>query len=383
MKKLAIISSHPIQYNAPWFKLLAQSSSIRPLVFYTWGEAGAAAKYDHDFGRKIEWDIPLLEGYEYRFVKNTSADPGTHHFKGIVNPDLIAELEAWKPDALLVIGWSFHSHLRCLRHFHGRVPVLFRGDSTLLNEQPGIKKLLRRIFLKWVYRHVDKALYVGRNNRDYYLAHGMKEHQLIFAPHAIDNRRFGLDGARYDAEAEEWKSRLGIKEDQLVLLFAGKLEPRKNPFFLTRLAAGIGDPRLRFLIVGNGVLEQQLKAAAAGDPRWIFLDFQNQLKMPVIYRMGHIFVLPSVSETWGLAINETMACGRAVMVSKMAGCAVDLVQDGDNGQTIDPDDLSESIRFLEKAIGDRALVTRMGGASLKIIQSFSFENIVLALENTV
>jgi len=385
MKKLAIITSHPIQYNAPWFGLLAKCATIRPLVFYTWGEAAAAAKYDPDFGRKIEWDLPLLEGYEYRFVKNVAPDAGTHHFKGIINPDLISEVEAWKPDAVLVFGWSFDSHLKCLRHFHGRIPVLFRGDSTLLDEQPGIKRLMRRLYLKWVYRHVSKALYVGKSNKDYFLAHGMKESQLVMAPHAIDNQRFGSMDARYDEEAQQWKDRLGIGKDELVLLFAGKLEPKKNPFFLLQLAKEIDHPGLRFLVVGNGVLEEQLKAAAAGDRRFLFVGFQNQQQMPAIYRVGHIFVLPSVGpgETWGLAINEAMASGRAVIVSKKAGCAMDLVREGSNGIVIDPEDHAKCVKFLRGVLENRNLVSEMGEVSRGIIQSYSFARIVAALEETL
>ena len=118
MYKIAIVTSHPIQYNAPWFRLLAASGRIRPKVFYTWGEAGHGSKYDPDFKREIEWNIPLLEGYDYTFVKNIAKVPGSHHFKGLINPTLNDEIMQWQPDAVLVFGWNFHSHLRCLRFFH-------------------------------------------------------------------------------------------------------------------------------------------------------------------------------------------------------------------------------------------------------------------------
>src|SRR5579863_1484472 len=175
MKKLAIVTSHPIQYNAPWFKLLSQSGKIYVKVFYTWGQSAEGMKYDPGFGKEIEWDIPLLDGYEYTFVKNTSRDPGTHHYKGIINPTLNKEIESWNPDAILVIGWSFNSHLQCMRYFHKKILVLFRGDSTLIDERRGIKKWARRFFLRWVYKHIDFALYVGKENKKYFQAHGVKE----------------------------------------------------------------------------------------------------------------------------------------------------------------------------------------------------------------
>src|SRR6185369_17198669 len=193
MARLAVVTTHPIQYNDPWFKLLGGSTSIQIRVFYTWSQTEKGPKFDPGFNRTVEWDIPMLQGYDYVFVKNVSPDPGTHHFKGIINPSLVEEINKWKPDVLLVFGWSFKSHLQCLRYFHKKVPVLFRGDSNLLNEQPGIKKLIRRVFLTWVYRHVDCGLYVGTNNKNYYKRYGLSEEQLVFAPHAIDNERFSKD----------------------------------------------------------------------------------------------------------------------------------------------------------------------------------------------
>ena len=82
MKKLAIITTHPIQYYAPVFKLLRQRQKLDIKVFYTWGK-NAEIKYDPGFKKNIEWDIPLLDGYPYEWVKNISQNPGTHNFKGI------------------------------------------------------------------------------------------------------------------------------------------------------------------------------------------------------------------------------------------------------------------------------------------------------------
>ena len=188
--KLAIITTHPIQYYAPLFKMLHQRGLIKVKVFYTWSQSQQGAKFDPGFGKNIQWDIPLLEGYDYTFVNNIATKPGTHHFRGIINPTLNAEVEKWQPDALLIIGWSFQSHLKCMRYFHNKIPILFRGDSTLLAEHWGPRLIVRTLFLKWVYRYIDYALFVGTNNKRYFLRHGVKETQLTFAPHAVDNERF-------------------------------------------------------------------------------------------------------------------------------------------------------------------------------------------------
>jgi len=160
MSKLAIITTHPVQYYAPVFKLLHQRGKINIKVFYTWGIA-SVNKFDPGFNKTIEWDIPVLDGYPYEWVENNSKDPGTHHFNGIINPGLIGQVRAWQPDAVLFYGWGFSSHLKAIRYFKNKIPVLFRGDSTLFDEGKGIKALLRTVFLKWVYRHVDHAFFMS------------------------------------------------------------------------------------------------------------------------------------------------------------------------------------------------------------------------------
>lgn len=380
MKKLAIVCSHPVQYNSPWFALLAGRGKLAVNVFYTWSQTAQGPKYDPDFKKVVEWDIPLLQGYAYTFVPNVSKEPGSHHFKGIDNPTLNKTISAWQPDVVLVIGWSFKSHLACLRYFKGKVPVFFRGDSTLLDEAGGIKTAMRRIFLTWVYRHVDKALYVGENNKAYFKAHGLKEGQLMPAYHAIDNDRFSALTEQQEEAAANFKRDLKIADGAFVVLFAGKLEEKKNPFFLLELAKRIADPQFVFLFTGNGPLEDELKARSAGDERVKFLPFQNQSVMPAVYACGSVFVLPSngPGETWGLGANEAMASGLPVVLSSKVGGAVDLVRE--NGLLFPVGETAEVVDYLTELKSSPPKLQRAKTAALKRIQQFSFLHLVEALE---
>ncbi len=382
MRKLAIVSSHPIQYNAPLFKLLTQNGVIAIKVFYTWGRSALLNKQDPGFGRVIEWDIPLLDGYEHCFVDNISTDPGSHHFKGIINPTLNSEIEKWGADAVLVFGWAFQSHLKCLRYFHHKIPVLFRGDSTLLDERTGIKEILRRLLLTWIYQHVDVALYVGKNNKQYFLANGLRPAQLMYAPHAVDNDRFAEPAAEYEKQAREIRKNAGIQEDDLVLLFTGKFEKKKNPLFLMALLAMISDRRFKILFVGSGALLPQIKAAAEKDSRIILMDFQNQQQMPAIYRVADFVILPSTGpgETWGLAINEAMACRKAVVASDKAGGAIDLIEDGINGLVLDLQNIAPLQILIKDALKHKALLAEMGRQSKVKINAFTFNHVASAIE---
>lgn len=383
MKKLAIVTTHPIQYNAPFFALLASSGKLDVKVFYTWEQSQAGKLYDPNFKREISWDIPLLDGYNYQFSKNSSSNPGSSHFSGIDNPNLIQEISEFSPDGLLVFGWSFKSHLKLLRHFSGKVPILFRGDSTLLDEPKNfsVKKLIRRMLLSWVYKHIDAALYTGEANREYFIKHGIAKDHLFYAPHAIDNSRFKY-ASLAEEKAEKWRLELGIASNEKVILFAGKLEPKKNPLGLMRAFKELNIPKTHLIIVGTGVLEASLKELAAGDPRIHFLGFQNQQSMPVVYRLADIFVLPSVGpgETWGLALNEAMACNRTVIASDLCGATEDLVNKSGIGWQFEGRNQASLKETLQKALAlERKDLLELGGNAGKLIEKFSFDAIANAV----
>ncbi|MFI5163279.1 MAG: glycosyltransferase family 4 protein [Sphingobacteriales bacterium] len=377
--RLAIITTHPIQYYAPVFKLLHERKKIDIKVFYTRGQN--AGTHDHGFGKAIDWDIPLLDGYPYEWVQNTAAEPGSHHYKGIVNPGLIKQVQEWQPNAVLFFGWAYQSHFKAMRYFKGRIPVYFRGDSTLLNEPAGIRKILKTVFLRWVYNHVYNAFYVGTNNKAYFKKYGLKDEQLTFTPHAIDNSRFESDHA---GEANELRLSLHIKPNDILVLYAGKFEYVKNVELLLSAFIKLNRENVHLLLVGNGVKEPLLKGMAADSDlagNIHFLDFKNQSAMPALYQCADLFCLPSFSETWGLAINEAMACGKAILASDKVGCAIDLVKKDVNGDIFESGNEDSLVNSLDELTRTKTRLTEMGKNSALIIKDWNFVNIAIAIEN--
>lgn len=378
---------------------------------------------DKDFGIEREWDIDLLSGYDHVFVKNISKVPGSHHYKGIINPSLISEVASFHPDKIIVYGWKFNSHLKLLRYFKGKIPLYFRGDSTLLDEPVGFsfKKALRKLLLHWIYRHVDYVLSPGTASDAYFLNAGLSANQIIRAPHAVDNARFsGTETpdkhSSYEESARNWRKELSIPEDSKVFLFAGKFEPKKDPVLLVRAFTRLHQqyPNMHLIMVGNGILEEELKkmisppqpsagkfnsstssthstsltisnSSTSSSPSTpiTFLPFQNQSIMPVVYRLGDVLVLPSKGpgETWGLAINEAMACGRPVIVSDKCGAAADMVKDNENGFVFKAGDENDLFACMEKMI--HADNSSMGAKALESVQHFSYASFSKAIGNFV
>ncbi len=378
IKKLAIITTHPIQYYAPVFQLLAKQIDIK--VFYTAGDQ-SLKKYDVGFGKHIEWDIPLLDGYSFEFLENIAKDKGSHHFNGVINPSAIERIKIYNPDSLLIYGWSYHSHLKIMRYFNNKIPIYFRGDSTLLNAKRNWKYFLKKIFLKWVYTHIDTAFYVGTANKAYFKAYGLTEKQLVFAPHAIDNNRFAKP---HRTEADRIRAELALSENDILVLFAGKLEPVKNPELLLKAFGELGQQKIHLLFVGNGILEEKLKIKVESQKieRIHFMDFQNQSQMPILYQACNLLCLPSKSETWGLAINEAMAAGKPVLVSNKVGCALDLVTN-QTGAIFKSEDFTDLKQKLIDLTLNKEKLKIMGYNAKQHIKNWSFEQQVNAIVSYV
>lgn len=386
MKRLAIITTHPIQYNAPLFALLHERQTIEIKVFYTWGESVLNEKYDPGFGKIIEWDIPLLKGYEFEFLENVSEDKGSHHFKGIDNPFIVEAIKKFNPDSILVYGWSFKSHLTVLRYFKKKIPILFRGDSTLLDQSSFSKEIKRFFFLRWIYNYIDFALYVGKNNFNYFRKSGLSPHQLIYAPHAVDNDRFAVINDACKTYANNLRQKLMISKESLVFLFAGKMEQKKDPVILLEAFTLCNfNQSVSLLMVGNGELDIALREKYRNIPGIHFIDFQNQLLMPAIYEIGDVFVLPSIGpgETWGLAVNEAMANGKAVIVSDKCGCGEDLVTNGINGYIFKAGDMNNLIKVLKNMDEHRDTIEAMKQESKRIIGGFTIEKVAETIERVV
>src|SRR5450755_3255163 len=327
--RVAFIVSHAIQYYCPLYQRLAKRADIAIKVFFTW-HSGATQVKDVAFGIPLKWDIPLTEGYDFEVVPNVSSDQGTQHFWGLNNPTLVDRVSAWQPDVVHVTGWAWRSHLLAMRAFHKRgIPVLFRGDSNLIRRtQHGPAWWAKHAVLSRVFAWPTLFLVVGKANWAYYEAFGVRPDRLLLCPHSIDVNRFAEPHEVLEEEARRWRQQLGIAPDRCVLLFAGKFSPNKRPIELMRAVRASTDRRLLLVMVGSGKLNAEVKAIANADPdRFRVLPFQNQSRMPVVYRLGDLFVLPSggPGETWGLAVNEALACGRPVLISDEVGCAADVV----------------------------------------------------------
>jgi len=376
MIRLAVVLSHPIQYYAPWFRQLAQNPGLLLQVFYLW-DFGVSRQRDRGFGMELQWDVPLLEGYAHTFVANTASEPGTHHFAGLHNPTLVAELLNWRPDALLLFGYVYRSHLRLLldpRLWY--LPMLLRGDSHHLAHRAGLKPLLAQFLRRVLFRRFAAGLPVGQANAAWMAQSGIPCQRIFLAPHAVDNVRFQSQATAAHQAAATWRAELSIGPCAPVVLFAGKFEAKKCPLDLLQAFTALQHPTAVLVFVGAGPLQAELhrQVAALAPERVRILGFQNQSAMPRTYALADLLVLPSVGhgETWGLCVNEAMNLAKPVLVSSHVGCGPDLVIPGETGWIFPAGDRGALQAALAHALADPQRLASMGQAARAHINSFSY-----------
>ena len=399
VKRLAIFTSHPIQYQAPLFRALAASAGLEPTVYFG-SRHGADVAMDAGFGQAFRWDVPLLDGYEHVFLPNTASKPDVSRFNGVrlSHPDSV--LARGHHDALLLLGWQTLAHVQMLRAaWKVGIPVILRGESTLQREpadraRASARRMMwlpvRRRLYHAAFHRVQAFLVIGSRNRDYYRSFGVPDGKLYWAPYAVDNDRFALGASERDAARARVRARIRVRHDTVVFASSAKLIARKRPFDLVDAVAALRrrGADVHALFIGDGedraAIEQRAATMGIGDAMTI-AGFVNQRELPDWYAAADTLVLPSDSrETWGLVVNEAMAAGLPVVVSDAAGCAVDLVRDGENGFTYACGDVA--------ALADRLIMIASLGAdgrrtlgrrSRERVKEFGIDVAVRATEDAV
>ena len=379
--RLAIVVTHPIQYFAPLFKRLAQRSEVELTVLYS-SLMGAEPYHDPGFGMTLSWDIPLLEGYQYKILRNYG--PGKIASRlSFLSPGVISEIGGGRHDIVIVFGWNLLTYWMAFASARlAGIPFMLYGDSISINEgrHTWLKATVKKLFLRSLFRRASAFLFQGTFNRMFYQSYGAPPGRFFFVPYPIDNDSFAAKAEQARQLRGELRARYGIPADVVLLLFVGKLLPRKRPADVLAVLKSL-QPALTNLgaaFVGEGELRTALEAEIARQrlKNTFLLGFKNQGELPELYAMSDIFVLPSQYEPWGLVTNEAMACRLPVVLSNMTGASGDLVKEGQNGFVYACGDVEALACAVQELAVDVSLRQRMGQRSFEIIQGFGYDRCV-------
>jgi len=330
--RVGILASHPIQYQAPWFRGLAQVVDLT--VFFAHQQT-ATEQGKAGFGVAFDWDVDLLSGYRHHFLKNVSRRPSVLRYGGCDTPEIREAISERQFDAVIVSGWYLKSFWQAIRACRkAGTPVLVRGDSQLHTPRSSLRRAAKTMTHALLLKQFDAFLYVGRRNAEYLKHYGADQRRMFFVPHFVDNAWFGGQAREGLARRSDLRERWSAQPHTLVALFVGKFIPEKRPddFVRSISAARARGIDVIGVFVGSGELEPQARALAAELKAPVsFEGFRNQSELPAYYGAADVLVLPSESETWGLVVNEAMACGLPAIVSDAVGCMPDLIDEHQTG----------------------------------------------------
>jgi glycosyltransferase involved in cell wall biosynthesis len=385
-QRFIFLLSHPIQYFSPLFQLMAKDSEIDLLVLYC-SDENVKGHIDKGFGVKVKWDIPLLEGYNYKFLKNYSLKPSIFNgFFGLMNFEIISVLRKEKGSYIVIHGWNYLTHIITilLGKLFG-LKTCIRGDNPYKQEMLKSKRLLfiKRLLLgKILFKFIDYFLYVGNQNKEFYRFYDIPENKLISTPHAVDNTRFRNEYVKYKEKKFVLRKELQLPEEKIIILFVGKYIKVKRPLDLLEAFRELNSENISLIFLGDGELRKEMEEyiQTYNLKDVCITGFKNQSQISKYYSAADIFVLTSESETWGFVVNEAMNFGLPIILSKQVGCIDDLLHDGQNGFHFECANIVDLKTKLKILINDNHIRNSFGKESYRLIESYSYSSIINSLK---
>jgi glycosyltransferase involved in cell wall biosynthesis len=368
-KNLAIITTHPIQYQVPLFKEINKIKKFNSYVFYACDQGINRNKLDKDFNKKFSWNISMLSGYKFFFAKNNS----NYNSWFLRFPNLSRELDKINCDSILILGWNKIIYLQAILYaIRKKIPLILRTENNLNSEKNIIIKIIKKMILPIFFSIFHKILYIGKLNKYFYLFYGVKKASLFYAPYFVDNDFF----YGYKKKSHKFFN----------ILFIGKFIHRKNPFDILKVAEMLKKYKnIKFILVGDGPL--LLKCIEWAKEKSInnirFEGFKNQLQIRKIYSRGHILVNSSSFETWGLVVNEAMSSGLPCIITSSTGCSSDLIRKGKTGYVYQVNDLFTLKKYILKIYNNKKMYFQMNSKVKIFIKNYNIKKTVSAISSSV
>lgn len=384
---LAIFALHPIQYQAPLWKRLYESELIDTMILFG-DRVNLEPYWEPEFQDYVDFNLPLLEGYDYKFISNFTFD-NKRGFTKRLNLSLIKELSGKKYDTILVHGYDTASAWLAL--FVAKftsTKLLFRGEAVLSSHAASWKARIKKRVLSFFLAQADVVFFSCSGNRDYFEYYGVPANKFFSFPCAVDNLFFQQERKKWLAYRKKTKIQLGISEDDLVVIFVARLTQRKRPLDLVRAMRklnGQGHNNITALFVGDGpekdTLEEAAKQWKLDDVR--FVGFQNHTLIGKYYAIADVGVVLSDYDPSPKAMNEMMNFAIPIICTDVVGTAQDLVKNNENGFIVKVGDVETIANHIQELAEERGRARRMGEKSLEIVSEWNFDRDVEAIEAAV
>jgi 1,2-diacylglycerol 3-alpha-glucosyltransferase len=363
-RRIAILSEIISPYRIPVFNALAKHEGIDLKVIFL-SETDPTLRQWRVYKDEIRFSYEVLPSWRFR--------TGRSHF--LLNARLSASLKEFSPEAIICGGYAYVASWQALMWARRREIRFILWSESNARDTRGQRKpveFLKAHFLK----RCDGFLVPGKAAFEYLRLLGAAAESILTAPNAVDNAFFATQAEAVKSKPAAFREKFGLPRRYILLV--GRLVAEKGVFDLLEAYAKL-EKTLRsevgLVFAGDGVSREELmqRAKQISPGTVCFPGFAQREDLAGLYALAEALVLPTHSDTWGLVVNEAMACGLPIIVSNVAGCSADLVEDGWNGYVVPPRDSEKLSVTIDSLLRQPDLKQQMSVHSVERIRNYSPE----------
>jgi glycosyltransferase involved in cell wall biosynthesis len=363
-RRIAILTEIISPYRIPVFNALAKREGIDLKVIFL-SETDPILRQWRVYRDEIRFSYEVLPSRRFRI--------GGSHF--LLNAGLLASLKEFSPEAIVCGGYNRVAYWRALmwaRRRRIRFILWSESNAADIRGQREPVEFLKLDFLK----RCDGFVVPGQAAFEYLRLQGAAAESILNAPNAVDNAFFATQAEEVKSKPAAFREKFGLP--RRFLLLVGRLVPEKGVFDLleayAKLESGLRS-EVGLVFAGDGVSREELtqRARRISPGAVCFPGFAQREDLAGLYALAEALVLPTHSDPWGLVVNEAMACGLPIIVSSVAGCSADLVEDGWNGYVVPPWDSEKLSVAIDSLLRQPDLKQEMSARSLERIRNYSPE----------
>jgi glycosyltransferase involved in cell wall biosynthesis len=388
--KVLLISALPIQ-NYASLRLMAKHPQLDILVAYcslpkSENFNPISTAKSPELLTQACFDIPLLEGYPWRYIPNRSPLPSLTKVYGLINPGLVTLVSEF--DCCVVYGHNYVTFWLAIAaaKLNGK-PLILATDATYIEPVSGgnWKIPIKKRILPYLYNQVaDAVLVLSSISKQFIHSLGVPQEKIFLTPYVVDNESIADTAQRSSRSAirTEWN----IPEEATIFVFCAKFIPRKRPQDVVEAFAAANTPNSYLIMVGDGPLADDLKSQVQQlgiENKVRFLGLVKYSRLPEVYAACDLLAFSSEYEPYGLPVNEAMICGIPVVVSDRIGAGYDLVQEGRTGFTYPCGNIDALSQIFAQILQEPKKLKTMGQAAKQRMQTWSPCEHVQQLANAV
>lgn len=382
MEKLnvAICVAHPIQHEIPLYQELSKISSINLTLLY-FSDFGVGSFNTYGL-KNISYGIPMLEGYNYKILKNIS--PFKSYKLRFISPGIIKELKKGNFDKIVMYGYNSPTSIfvihYCNKH---KIPLYLRGEGESVLPISKTKKIIRKLFLPGILRRFSCFIALGKANRDFYIEYGVKPEKIKLVPQTVNDSFF----AGYDTNNfNELRTKYDLKSDEIVFVYGSKQRADKRPMDAVKAFCKLDrNSKAKLLMLSDGPLKKECEEYARlhdENKRIIFTGYIDFTVMRDLFALSDVLILTSF-ETIGATLYQALFSRLALLSSDMVPGWMDLIIPGDTGFIYPAGNIDELKKTIEVMATDRMLIDRMKINVEKLSQQYTAKNTALKLEEAL